>query len=79
MASSSQNTFEGSLDEAFDQYFDQHFDQTFENFSIQYGGQEDERKERKKRAYIERNREVGHIRLWNNYFSETPTYPVNLF
>uniref|UniRef100_A0A0D3B6M1 DDE Tnp4 domain-containing protein n=1 Tax=Brassica oleracea var. oleracea TaxID=109376 RepID=A0A0D3B6M1_BRAOL len=79
MASSSQNTFEGSLDEAFDQYFDQHFDQTFENFSIQYGGQEDERKERKKRAYIERNREVGHIRLWNNYFSETPTMNKPLF
>ncbi|XP_018513873.2 uncharacterized protein LOC103865118 [Brassica rapa] len=83
MASSSQNSFEGSLDEEFDQYFDEAFDQLFdetiENMAIQYSGQEDERKERKKRVYIERNREAGHIRLWNDYFSETPTYPENLF
>ena len=79
MASSSQNTFEESIDDTFDQNFDQHFDQTFEKFSIHYGGQEDERKERKKRVYIERNHEEGHVRLWNDYFSETPTYPENLF
>ncbi|XP_048606830.1 uncharacterized protein LOC125583616 [Brassica napus] len=36
-------------------------------------------KKEKKRVYIERNREAGHIRLWNDYFSETPTYPENLF
>ena len=36
-------------------------------------------KEKKKRVYIERNREEGHIHLWNDYFSETPTYPENLF
>ncbi|XP_033136681.1 putative nuclease HARBI1 [Brassica rapa] len=38
-----------------------------------------EPKERKKRIYIERNREKGHIQLWNDYFSETPTYPPNIF
>ena len=48
MASSSQNNFEGSIDDNFDQYFGQHFDQTFENLSVDYGGQEGERKERKK-------------------------------
>ena len=48
MVSFSQNTFEGSLDEN----FDQHFDQTFEIFSIHYGGEEDERKERKKKEFI---------------------------
>jgi len=37
------------------------------------------RKKEKKRAYIERNHEEGDIRLWNDYFSETPTYPDNLF
>uniref|UniRef100_A0A0D3EED8 Myb-like domain-containing protein n=2 Tax=Brassica oleracea var. oleracea TaxID=109376 RepID=A0A0D3EED8_BRAOL len=35
--------------------------------------------ERKKRIYIERNREEGDVRLWNDYFSETPTYPDNIF
>uniref|UniRef100_A0A0D3AYB5 DDE Tnp4 domain-containing protein n=1 Tax=Brassica oleracea var. oleracea TaxID=109376 RepID=A0A0D3AYB5_BRAOL len=32
-----------------------------------------------RRAYIERNREEGHIRLWNDYFSENLTYPENFF
>uniref|UniRef100_A0A0D3EF51 DDE Tnp4 domain-containing protein n=1 Tax=Brassica oleracea var. oleracea TaxID=109376 RepID=A0A0D3EF51_BRAOL len=34
---------------------------------------------RKKRVYIERNCEEGDLRLWNDYFCETPTYPQNLF
>ncbi|XP_056844811.1 uncharacterized protein LOC130496616 [Raphanus sativus] len=34
---------------------------------------------RKKRAFIERHREEGDIKLWNDYFSETPTYPHNIF
>uniref|UniRef100_A0A0D3ACM1 Myb-like domain-containing protein n=1 Tax=Brassica oleracea var. oleracea TaxID=109376 RepID=A0A0D3ACM1_BRAOL len=58
--------------------FDQIFDQTFENLMI-HGDEEDARKKRKKRAFIERNREEGHVRLWNDYFSETPTYPENFF
>uniref|UniRef100_A0A0D3CD75 Nuclease HARBI1 n=1 Tax=Brassica oleracea var. oleracea TaxID=109376 RepID=A0A0D3CD75_BRAOL len=33
----------------------------------------------KKRVFIERNREEDHIRLWNDNFSETSTYPENLF
>ncbi|XP_013723589.1 putative nuclease HARBI1 [Brassica napus] len=37
------------------------------------------KKKRKKRIYIERNREEGNVRLWNDYFSDTPTYPENLF
>ncbi|CAN6864888.1 unnamed protein product [Brassica oleracea] len=28
---------------------------------------------------IKRNREKGHNNLWNDYFSDTPTYPHNLF
>ena len=83
MISSSQNPFEGfedeKFDETFDQYFDQHFDQTFKNFTTDYGNQEEEKKKRKKRAYIERNREEDDLRLWNDYFSDTPTYPDNLF
>ncbi|CAN7119565.1 unnamed protein product, partial [Brassica rapa subsp. narinosa] len=74
MASSSGNNPD-DFDQYFDQYVDQCIDQTFENLVAAYGGQEEERSERKKRVYIERNREAGHIRLWNDYFSETPTYP----
>uniref|UniRef100_A0A0D3CC35 DDE Tnp4 domain-containing protein n=1 Tax=Brassica oleracea var. oleracea TaxID=109376 RepID=A0A0D3CC35_BRAOL len=36
-------------------------------------------REGKKRAYIEKNREEGDLRLWNDYLSETPTYSQNLF
>ena len=78
MSSSSHNNYD-EFDQFFDQYFDQRFDQTFENLIIAHGGQEEERPERKKRVYIERNREAGHLRLWNDYFSDTPTYPENFF
>ncbi|XP_033137263.1 putative nuclease HARBI1 [Brassica rapa] len=82
MASSSENNldeaFDDAFDDAFDEAFDQHFDQTFQEFTIQ-SDQEERRKKRKKRAYIERHREEGHFRLWNDYFSDTPTYPENFF
>ncbi|WZZ45990.1 hypothetical protein YC2023_042249 [Brassica napus] len=77
MASSSQNTLDESFDDTFDEFFYQHFDQAFENLAIRIDQEEGRKK--KKRAYIERNREEGHIRLWNDYFSETPTYPDNIF
>ena len=77
MASSSHNTFDGVDDESFDdysdRYFDQYFDQTLKNLAINYGDQEVEKNTRKKRVHIERKREEGDLRLWNDYFSETPT------
>uniref|UniRef100_A0A0D3EBJ8 DDE Tnp4 domain-containing protein n=1 Tax=Brassica oleracea var. oleracea TaxID=109376 RepID=A0A0D3EBJ8_BRAOL len=79
MASSSHNLFEGSDDDTCDDYFDQYFDQTFKNFTIDYANEEEERKKRKKRVYIERNREEGDLRFWKDYFCNTPTYPQNLF
>ena len=80
MASSfNNNTFEGSMDEMFDQTFDQAFKQTFKNLFNHYADQKDERKTRKKRVFIERNRVEGHLRLWNDYFCDTPTYPENIF
>uniref|UniRef100_A0A0D3BP81 DDE Tnp4 domain-containing protein n=1 Tax=Brassica oleracea var. oleracea TaxID=109376 RepID=A0A0D3BP81_BRAOL len=68
-----------SFDEMFDKYFDQTFEQTFENLCNVYGDQQDQRKKKKKRVFMERNREEDHLRLWNDYFSDTPTYPANLF
>uniref|UniRef100_A0A0D3ECK6 DDE Tnp4 domain-containing protein n=1 Tax=Brassica oleracea var. oleracea TaxID=109376 RepID=A0A0D3ECK6_BRAOL len=79
MASSSHNNFEESMDETFDQYFDQYFGQTFDEAFQNLGDQEGEKKTGKKRVFIERNREEGHLRLWNDYFSDAPTYPKNLF
>nr|VDD56021.1 unnamed protein product [Brassica oleracea] len=34
---------------------------------------------RRKHAYIERNREAGHNRLWNDYFSKDSTFSTLLF
>ena len=80
MASSSHDddAFDDAFDDVFDDVYDQYFDQAFENLTIRRD-QEERRKKRKKRAYIERHREEGHIRLWNDYFSDTPTYPENFF
>ena len=33
----------------------------------------------RRRAYVERNREAGHNRLWNDYFSEDSTYSAQLY
>ena len=32
-----------------------------------------------KRRYFDREREVGHVRLFNDYFSDEPVYPSNIF
>ena len=69
MASPSQNTLDDEFEECFDQAFERCFDQTFDKLTIN-GNQEERRKKRKKRAYIERNREADNVRLWNDYFSE---------
>ncbi|XP_024004398.1 uncharacterized protein LOC112081857 [Eutrema salsugineum] len=80
MASSSYtNDLDRAIDETIDQYFDQVCDQTFENLSIAFGVEEETINPRKRRAYIERNREEGHNRLWNDYFAENSTSPANLF
>ena len=36
-------------------------------------------RERKRRIFIEREREEGQDQLWNDYFSDTPTFPHNVF
>ncbi|XP_033137354.1 putative nuclease HARBI1 isoform X1 [Brassica rapa] len=76
MASSSNNNIEGSMDDIFDHHFEQAFDTVYNHIGDQL---ENERKTRKKRVFIERHREEGHLRLWNDYFSDVPTYPENLF
>ncbi|XP_024013856.1 uncharacterized protein LOC112087952 [Eutrema salsugineum] len=79
MASSSNNNFyENSLDDTFDE-----FDQTIENVfetavdaALEYQAPT---KAKKKRAYIERQREIGDQQLWNDYFREDATYPPHIF
>ncbi|XP_024010052.1 putative nuclease HARBI1 [Eutrema salsugineum] len=80
MASSSRDLFDRQFEQQFDQYFDQYFEQYFEQtFQNLLSDQEAATSSKKKRAVIERHREEGHIRLWNDYFSENAIYPDHLF
>uniref|UniRef100_A0A0D3D6I4 Uncharacterized protein n=1 Tax=Brassica oleracea var. oleracea TaxID=109376 RepID=A0A0D3D6I4_BRAOL len=65
-----------SSDEA-DKAFDEMVDKVVDNFiDTLVDGQTNYRK---KRAYIERDRERGHNQLWKDYFMENPTYPPEMF
>ncbi|XP_056860245.1 uncharacterized protein LOC130508653 [Raphanus sativus] len=61
------------LDQRLDEVFDEICEDTLNNFL------EPQTDKQRKRAYIERNREEGHTRLWNDYFAENPTYEAHLF
>ncbi|XP_024007931.1 uncharacterized protein LOC112083941 [Eutrema salsugineum] len=75
MASSSYNALDDEFDDTFDEVFNQQFDETLNAVFNEQAA----RRQKKKRAYIERECEQGHNRLWNDYFSEDATYPSNLF
>ncbi|XP_020866332.1 uncharacterized protein LOC110224526 isoform X2 [Arabidopsis lyrata subsp. lyrata] len=60
-----------------DDFFDQYCDEQFDNLCD--ATEEVIPTERKKRTYIERNREDGHKQLWEDYFCDNPTYTENLF
>nr|VDD43158.1 unnamed protein product [Brassica oleracea] len=69
MSSSSSDEHEERLNEAFDDIFED----TYNNIV------EAQTNKQRKHAYIERNREAEHNRLWNDYFSKDPTFPAHLF
>ncbi|XP_024016256.1 uncharacterized protein LOC112089735 [Eutrema salsugineum] len=77
MASSSRNNIDDMMDQQFEEKWDGFFDQAFENLMRQSGAPQP--KPKKKKAYIDRDREEGHIRLWNDYFREDAIYPDHLF
>ncbi|XP_023633686.1 uncharacterized protein LOC111829242 [Capsella rubella] len=75
MASSSRDELGQALDEEFDNIFQTELD----NALYSYDDPQPPTKPKKKRVYIERHREEGHIRLWNDYFGENATFPPPLF
>ena len=80
MASSSHDIFEETIEETLEstlnESMEQTFNEEFENLSV---NRQQATKSKKKRAYIDREREDGHNRLWNDYFCENATYPNHLF
>ena len=68
-SSSSDEVFE----ERFDEVFEEIFEDTFTNIV------EAQTSNQRSRAYIERNREGGQDRLWNDYFSEDATFSSQIF
>ncbi|XP_013665085.2 putative nuclease HARBI1 [Brassica napus] len=75
MASSSNNFHYhyDANDDSLDQIFQEQFDKELE------AAAEEMPAPKNKRIYIDRKREEGHNRLWNDYFSDNPTYPEKLF
>jgi len=54
-------------------------DQHFENLLIHNENRQEASRSKKKQAYIERQREQGHMQLWKNYFSEDATDHSHMF
>ncbi|XP_019087471.1 PREDICTED: uncharacterized protein LOC109124948 [Camelina sativa] len=79
MASSSHNNFDDTIDETLNQVCDQISNQVWQSLLTPPVQHQQPPKPKKKRTFIERNREVGHAHLWNDYFSEDPTYPPRMF
>ncbi|XP_010470530.1 PREDICTED: uncharacterized protein LOC104750434 [Camelina sativa] len=79
MASSSHDHIDDTIDECIDNVCDQIYDQAMENILSYNGGHQEATKPKKKRAHVERNREEGHNRLWNDYFCENATYSPRIF
>uniref|UniRef100_A0A0D3A940 DDE Tnp4 domain-containing protein n=1 Tax=Brassica oleracea var. oleracea TaxID=109376 RepID=A0A0D3A940_BRAOL len=69
MSSSSSDGLEERLDELFDEILEDTYNDIVEA----------QTSKQRKQAYIERNREAGHDRLWNDYFSEDSTFSAHLF
>ncbi|XP_048622932.1 putative nuclease HARBI1 [Brassica napus] len=69
MSSSSSDELEERLEEVFDDILED----TYNNIV------ESHHNNPVRRLYIERDRETGHERLWNDYFCENSTFPPNLF
>ncbi|KAL1216805.1 hypothetical protein V5N11_025297 [Cardamine amara subsp. amara] len=74
MASHPQN-----VDQTFEENIDEIFERGFQNCLEGCVNRQAAKKSKKKRAYIERGREEGHIRLLNDYFGDQPIYPDRLF
>ena len=65
MADELDHRLDAAVYEAFDEYFEDTYNSIAENRT----------NKQKKHAYVERNREASHNRLWNDFFSENPSFP----
>ncbi|XP_033135115.1 putative nuclease HARBI1 isoform X1 [Brassica rapa] len=68
-SSSSSDEVDERLDEICDEYLEETYNDIVEAQS----------RPQRRRAYVERNRETGQDRLWNDYFSEDATFSSQLF
>ncbi|XP_033131835.1 uncharacterized protein LOC117126822 [Brassica rapa] len=61
------------VDERLDKICDEYLEETYNDIV------EAQSRPQRRRAYVERNRETGQDRLWNDYFSEDATFSSQLF
>ena len=69
MSSSSSDGLEERVDELFDEIVEDTYNNIVEGETIP----------QRTHAYVERHREGGEARLWNDYFSEDATFSSHLF
>ncbi|XP_018435618.1 uncharacterized protein LOC108807889 [Raphanus sativus] len=69
MSSSSSDEVDEALDEMVDEVVDNFIDTIVDR----------QTNNQKRRSYIERDRERGHNQLWQDYFSDNPIFPLEMF
>uniref|UniRef100_A0A0D3BNF9 Uncharacterized protein n=1 Tax=Brassica oleracea var. oleracea TaxID=109376 RepID=A0A0D3BNF9_BRAOL len=69
MSSSSSDEVEERLEEIFEEIVEDTYNEIVQS----------QTNKQRRHAYIEQNREAGHDRLWNDYFSEDYTFSTQLF
>lgn len=69
MSSSSSDEVDEALDEMVDEVVDNFIDTIVDR----------QTNNQKRRSYIERDRERGHNQLWQDYFSDNPIFPPEMF
>ncbi|XP_010445698.1 PREDICTED: uncharacterized protein LOC104728418 [Camelina sativa] len=67
------------IDEEIDEMVEEEVDEMVEEIQYNYSHPEVPTAPIVRRVHINRNREEGHTRLWNDYFSENPTYIQDMF
>ncbi|XP_023637544.1 uncharacterized protein LOC111830208 [Capsella rubella] len=75
----SNSSYDEEMEEEVDEMIEEEVDNIVEEIQHHYIHTEDVPSPIFRRNYVDRDREGGHIQLWNDYFSESPTYTNAMF
>lgn len=72
-------SFSDSSDDEIEERYTEVYENVHQQLEDKYRRRQQARSSRGRRTYIDRGREEGHARLWNDYFSENPVYSPDMF